>query len=95
MGVSTRILHLHIDRLVVDGLPASSKASFVRALEGQLTTLAEAHAETVFTQPSHRIDRPLTQVMQPRATAEQAAAQVAGLISHSLSNNAKEGPRHG
>ncbi len=36
-----RVVHLHIDRLVVDGLPAGGQKSFLAALESQFRASAE------------------------------------------------------
>jgi hypothetical protein len=39
--MNDRVLHLHIDRIVVEGVPASGQQKFVRALEGRTTEWAE------------------------------------------------------
>jgi hypothetical protein len=95
MGMNTRTLHLHIDRIVVEGLPASRQHQFVRALEGQLTQMAENGLDTAFTRcEQHRIASLNAGQLRPGATAEQAAAQVVNSLTQSISAGG-EARKHG
>ena len=90
-----RTLHLHIDRIVVEGLPDSRRHRFVRALESQLTELAESGLDTAFTRGAQqRIESLNAGQLRPRATAEQAAAQVVNSLRQSISGGG-EARKHG
>jgi len=83
--MNSRALHLHIDRLVVDGLPAQGKQRFVRALEAQLTRLAQDGMPTAFAVGrARRIASLDAGPMRAGATPEQAAAQVTAALRGSL-----------
>ena len=78
-------LHLDIDRVVVEGLSKSGQRRFARALEAQLQQLAESGITDAFTSNLRkRIDTLNAGQLHPRATPEQAAAQVARSIRQSV-----------
>lgn len=80
-----KALHLHIDRIVVDGLPASGQRRFARALEAQLQALAESGIADNFTRNTRkRLQALEVSQMRPGATPEQAAAQVVRSIRQSV-----------
>jgi len=84
-----RTLHLHIDRLVVEGLPARSDKSFARALEAQLAKLASHGLQDAFGRASRRRIASLDAgVMRAGATPEQAAAQVGDALRRGLGASA-------
>jgi hypothetical protein len=83
--MTTRALHVHIDRIVVEGLPASGQARFTRALEGRLREMAESGLAAGFKGGTRkRIAGLSAGELRPGATAEQAAAQVAGAIGRAV-----------
>ena len=80
-----RTLHLHINRLVVEGLPAHSEKRFVRALETQLTKLAyEGMHEAFGGVCARRIASLDAGTLRVGTTPEQAAAQVTAALSSGL-----------
>jgi hypothetical protein len=83
---------LYIDRLVVDGLPTQGKQRFVRALEAQLTRLANDGMSTAFAGGVRRIAKLDAGLMRAGATPEQVAAQVTAALRGSLAG--KEANRH-
>lgn len=86
MGVSN--LHLHIDRIVVEGLPESGQRRFRRALEAQLQELAESGIADGFEGNLRKHIKALnTGQLRSGATPEQAAAQVARSIRQSVFEN--------
>jgi len=83
--MSRRTLHLHINRLVVNGLPAHSERRFVRALEAQLTKLAsEGMKEAFGRDQGRRIASLDAGVLRAGTTPEQAAAQVTAALRGGL-----------
>lgn len=80
-----KTLHLHIDRIVVEGLSESGQRRFVRVLESQLHALAESGIADGFTRNTRKRLQML-EVGQLRhgATPEQAAAQVIQSIRQSV-----------
>jgi hypothetical protein len=88
--MSRRTFHLHIDRLVVNGVPAHSQSRFVRALETQLTKLASEGTHEAFGH-DRRIASLDAGVLRAGATPEQAAAQVSAALRGGL---ARKGAGH-
>ncbi len=83
--MNRRTLNLHIDRLVVEGLPAHSEKRFVRALEAQLTKLASQGMPEAFGRGHMRRIASLDAgVMRAGTTPEQAAAQVTAALHSNL-----------
>jgi hypothetical protein len=81
--MSKRTVHIHIERLVVDGIDGRGQHRFVRALEAQLTEAARgAAAAGVFAGDglAHRIGRVDAGEMRAEATPERAAGQVAKAV---------------
>jgi len=76
--LTSRRLHLHIDRLVVEGLPAGQQRQFVRALEAQLEAQLPDVASQAFANgnQSQRIPRVQAGPMRAGLTPESAAARV-------------------
>jgi hypothetical protein len=80
-------LYLHINRIVVDGLPESGQRRFVRALEAELRQLAESGmADGSRRSMRQRIQALAAGQLRPGATPEQAAAQVARSIRQGVMN---------
>jgi len=83
--MNSRVLHLHIDRLVVDGIAAQGKQRFVRALEAQLTRLAQDGLPAALAGGRvRRIGQLDAGPMRAGSTPEQAAAQVTAALRGSL-----------
>jgi len=85
--MSERTVHIHIDRLVVDGIDARGQQRFVRALEAQLAdTVRGAAAARAF--QGHGFARHIGRVdageMRAGATPERAAGQVAKAIGTAI-----------
>jgi hypothetical protein len=84
--MSSRVLHLQIDRIVVDGLPASAQHRFIRALRSGLTQMAENGIPPGTSAGKRRISS-LDAGRLPRgASAEQAAGRVLRVIQQNLSS---------
>ena len=80
-----RALHLHIDRLVVEGIPAQGRQRFLGALESQLTKLAsEGLRDALAGGRKRRIAALDAGVLRAGATPEQAAAQVTAALRNGL-----------
>jgi hypothetical protein len=85
--MSKRTVHIHIDRLVVDGIDAGGQQRFVRALEAQLAEAARgaaaggAFAGTGLTRRIGRVD---AGEMRAGATPERAAGQVAKAVGAAI-----------
>lgn len=80
-----RSLHLAIDRIVVEGLPASGQRQFVSALEEKLGALAAIGIpEELAGNARRRIESLSAGHLRPQATAAEAAIQVANSIWRSL-----------
>jgi hypothetical protein len=78
-------LHLHIDRIVVEGLSESGQRRFARVLEAQLHALAESGIADNFTRNTRkRLQALEVGQLRPGATPEQAAAQVVRSIRQSV-----------
>jgi hypothetical protein len=74
--MNSRALHIHINRLSVEGLPACEQRLFMRALEKQLSALASGGLPGAFTGGTHHIAVFDAGRVWSGATAEQAARQV-------------------
>jgi hypothetical protein len=93
--MNARRVHVHIDRIVVDGLPTSGRKRFLRALEVQLEELAESGLADATSSPRRRIGSLQAGQMRPGAGAEQAAGQVAAALRQRLGGGEQigaEGP---
>lgn len=84
--MSSRVLHLHIDRIVVDGLPASAQQRFVRALKSGLTEMAENGIPPGLSAGKRRISSLDAGQLARGASGEQAAGQVLRAIQQNLSS---------
>jgi hypothetical protein len=82
--MSARILHLHIDRIVVDGMPASAQQRFMLALRGGLNEMAENGIPPQISASRRRIGSLDAGCLSSGATAEQAASQVLQAIRQNL-----------
>jgi hypothetical protein len=81
-------LHLHIDRIVVEGLPEAGARQFRGALEAQLRELAGSGVADQFSgNLRKRVQSLDAGQLRPGATPAQAAAQVARSIRHSIGMN--------
>ena len=76
--MKSRALHIHIDRLVLEGLPPSSQKQFVRALESRLEAQLPDLAEAAFAggSQSRRISHLNAGEMRASATPAAAASQI-------------------
>jgi hypothetical protein len=85
--MSKRTVHIHIERLVVDGIDARGQHRFVRALEAQLADAAHgAAAAGVFAGDGviRHIGRVDAGEMRAGATPERAAGQVAKAVGTAI-----------
>jgi len=85
--MSKRTVHIHIERLVVDGIDARGQQWFIRALEAQLVDAARgAAAAGVFA--GHRVMRQIGRIdageMRAGTTPERAAGQVAKAVGTAI-----------
>jgi len=90
--MNARVLNLHIDRLVVEGLPQAEQRRFAGALERRLRELAQSEVgggiADQFTRNARKTIAALDAgQLRPGATAEQAAAQVVHSIRRSIRGN--------
>jgi hypothetical protein len=92
--MSQRTVHIHIDRLVVDGMDARGQQRFMRALEAQL---AEAARQAVaagafradgFTRHIERVD---AGEMPAGATPEKSAGHVAKAVGTAIQGGRDRG----
>ena len=82
-------IHLHIDRITVEGLSAGEQRRFARALETELHALAaEAGVGAIAAGDDRRIRSVNAGVVLPGVSANRAAAQVAKSIRRSLAGQA-------
>lgn len=80
-----RSLHIAIDRIVVDGLPASARRDFVVALQETLCRLAASGIPQSLANDTYKtIDILTAGRLPPAATPAQAATRVANSIWSSL-----------
>lgn len=91
--MNSRALHIHIDRMVVEGLSALGQQRFVRALETQLTKMASDGFPNAFTGGARHIAALDAGRLRAGATPEQAAAQVTTALRAGLAG--KGSKRHG
>jgi len=86
-------LHIHIDRLVVEGLAPAQQRQFVRALEAQLESQLPQIASQAFAsgRSSQRIARVMASPMRTATTPERAATQVASALRGAIAG--KGNPR--
>jgi hypothetical protein len=85
--MNKRTVHIHIERLVVDGIDARGQNRFVRALEAQLAESAhQASAGGAFAGDGvmRQIGRVDAGEMRAGATPERAAGQVARAIGTAI-----------
>jgi hypothetical protein len=85
--MNKRTVHIHIERLIVDGIDARGQQRFVRALEAQLAESARAAAEArVFAGDAimRHIGRVDAGEMRAGATPEHAAGQVAKAVGTAI-----------
>ena len=83
--MSSRTVHIHIDRMVVQGLPAHAQQRFVRALEKQLAQMVEAQAPHGFASGGSRRISSFDAGRLPRgASPEQAARQITAALHGQL-----------
>ncbi|HWE85322.1 MAG TPA: hypothetical protein VG267_10290 [Terracidiphilus sp.] len=86
-------VHLHIDRITVDGLSAGEQRQFARALETKLRALAVA--DGVADGGDRNLGAVNAGVLRRGAGANQAATQVVNAIRARLSSNNKSGQHSG
>ncbi len=91
-----KAVHLHIDRVVVDGLPAAGQRQFARSLEERLRAWAAGGAaDGLATGADVRIGALDAGLLRPDATTAQAAGQVVRSIARGVSGNgASRGDRN-
>lgn len=84
-------LHLAIDRIVVEGLPASERRRFIGALEERLREFAQDALPQAIADSARR-SIPSLSVGQPRRefAAEDAALQVVNTIRRGLGANGRK-----
>ncbi|HUB00403.1 MAG TPA: hypothetical protein VMA34_18875 [Terracidiphilus sp.] len=76
-----RAVHLHIDRIVVEGLPEARQLQFAGALEKQLRAWAASQAAEGIASHGQPIPTLDAGLLKPDATARQAAMQVVNSIA--------------
>jgi len=91
--MNSRALHIHIDRMVVEGLSPLGQQRFVRALQTQLSRMASDGLPNLFTGGARRISARDAGRLRTDATPEQAAGQVAAALRAGLAG--KGSNRHG
>lgn len=88
-----KTLHLHIDRIVVEGLSPSDQRQFARSLEHELRQLGQSGIAGEFKgNTRRRIQSLQAGILKPGSRAPQAAAQIAAAIRSSLSARDKSNP---
>ena len=91
--MNSRVLHLHIERIVVEGMAASAQHNFVASLERELTQMASQSLQPVLSGTNRRIASINAGVMRSGNSAEHAAQQVVQAIQAKISGG--EGKRNG
>ena len=92
--MNSRALHIHINRMVVEGLPARAQQGFVRALEKQLGQMAcDGLPAAFYGATSRRIATLDAGRLGPGATPEEAAAQVTAALRSGIAGKGTN--RHG
>jgi len=83
-----RSVHLHIDRIVVEGLPETGQRQFSRALEDRLRAWAGSGIADGFASDAWMRIRVLDAgQLRTGATASQAAAQVVRSVARSVTRS--------
>jgi|SRR5580658_4044345 hypothetical protein len=83
-------IHLHIDRIVVEGLPEATQRHFISALEERLREFAASGIANEFSgRARKRIESLNAGQLQPGATPAQAAMQVVQTIRNNISPKQK------
>lgn len=77
-------LHLHIDRIVVDGLSENEQRRFARVLRAHLDKFARSSIADQFASSRRKNIPALPGTLPGGATAEQAAAQVVRSLRRSI-----------
>ncbi len=80
-----KAVHLHIGRIVVEGLPKAQQRQFARVLEERLHAWAASGAASQLSSGAH-VEIPALDagLLRPGATASQAAMQVVNSIARSV-----------
>jgi len=80
-----KAVHLHIGRIVVEGLPKAQQRQFARVLEERLHAWAASGAASQLSSGAH-VEIPALDagLLRPGATASQAAMQVVNSIACSV-----------
>ncbi|MGH9606920.1 MAG: hypothetical protein ACRD3N_14615 [Terracidiphilus sp.] len=87
-----KAVHLHIGRVVIEGLPEARQRQFARALEERLQEWAASGAANVFNGGARvRIPALDAGQLKPGATAAQAARQVVDSIARRVSAHRQSG----
>ena len=91
-----KAVHLHIDRIVVDGLPEARQRQFARALDEQLRQWAASGAASEMT-GNRRVRIPALNawLLKPGATASEAARQVVNSVARLLGAIGQSGNARG
>ena len=80
-----KAVHLHIGRIVVEGLPKAQQRQFARVLEERLHAWAASGAASQLSSSAHtEIPSLDAGLLRPGATASQAAMQVVNSIARSV-----------
>jgi hypothetical protein len=94
MGMKS--LHMTIDRIVVDGLPASGRHRFVGALQQRLRDAAQNGISEEFGRDADKRVQSLNAGrLRPKATPDEAAQQVVNAIRQHLGADGGSGPFSG
>jgi hypothetical protein len=83
--MNSKALHIHIDRLVVEGLAPNAQRQFVSALETQLAAhLPELAKPAFFRGQSQSIARVNAGEMRAGSTPERAATQITTALNKAI-----------
>lgn len=96
--MNARILHLHVDRIVVEGLPEAAQHRFTQALKSGLNRIAEEGLPAGMSTSRRRISSVNAGPVPPGCSAERAAGQVVRAIRQSISSTSSvhvEAKHHG
>jgi len=83
-----RTVHVHIDRIAVDGLDETAQRQFAHSLQEQLRAWAASGAANGVALNALKIPALDAGMIKPGATAPQAAAQVINAVARRLGVNA-------
>ncbi|MGB0063869.1 MAG: hypothetical protein WBP85_05430 [Terracidiphilus sp.] len=87
-----KAVHLHIDRIAVEGLDEMGQRQFARTLEEHLHAWAASQAASGIAANAHvQIPSLDAGMLRPGATARQAAAQVVNSLARRLGANGRGG----